>query len=127
MHVKIDGLSSRGGTSMNYRKWIGRLATGIATLTLGAQAFGWGAQGHQLVGEAAAQLTGSKTFWAANEANIGKLVTVPDWYWKSLPTANTEKPTHFYQPDSFIKDISQFGKLIHDYNSAVKKYGAATV
>lgn len=110
---------------MDYGKWGRNIVAGIATLSIGHTAFGWGATGHQLVGEAAALLADGpkQAFWAANETNIGKLVNVPDWYWKSLPTHPQERPTHYFEPDAYYSDPSQFLDFPRKWQQAVAKYG----
>jgi hypothetical protein len=89
------------------------------------QAHGWGALGHQIVAHVGA--AGAGGFWDANNAGMVKLTTAPDAVYKRLPTANTEKPTHFFQPDSYFEDPSQFSLIPQVYNAAVAKWGASFV
>lgn len=91
-------------------------------------AHAWGHEGHQKLAEVATTLTtAGHTFWTNNTANVGILTNVPDVVWKSLPTAAQEKPTHFFQPDSYINDPSQFNLFPRDYSKAVAQYTAAAL
>jgi hypothetical protein len=99
----------------------------VATF-LSQSAFGWGHLGHQTVAQIGAGLTTSgNAFWSANSQNMGVLTNVPDMVWKSLPTASQEKPTHFFQPDSFISDPSQFDTFPRLWEDAVAKFTEAAL
>lgn len=83
----------------------------------------WGGDGHQLIAEVASRLTGQKSFWAANESNLGMLANVPDKYWKRPPSSTEERVTHYYEPDGYFDDISDFIKFPRKWKDAVTKYG----
>ena len=88
-------------------------------------AHGWGSVGHRIVARVGSQYAGG--FWTANSMNMVKLTTAPDEVWKSLPTANLEKPTHFFQPDGYFDSPSQFYLIPQDFDQAVAKFGQASV
>src|SRR4051812_45290702 len=91
-------------------KVIYRTLLPILILTLAPQwAFAWGRTGHMIVAQVGSELARTPApFWKANEQNMVMLTVVPDLYWKSLPTNELEKPTHFFQPDSYFPDPSKF-------------------
>lgn len=85
--------------------------------------FGWGRAGHIIVAQVGSQLTGSGApFWKTNTSNMILLTVVPDLYWKDLPTNAIEKPTHFFQPDAYFSDPSQFGQIPLFYSGAVSQF-----
>ncbi len=99
-----------------------------STSTYSTSAFAWGHTGHQRLAEVATTLTTTGNgFWSQNTTNMGVLTNVPDVVWKSLPTAKVEKPTHFFQPDSYFDDPSQFNLFPHDYKTAVAQFTAASL
>jgi hypothetical protein len=100
----------------------------VVSMGLSQFAHAWGHLGHQTVAEIGSTLTtnGNK-FWTANTSNLGVLANVPDVVWKSLPTAAQEKPTHFFQPDSYISDPNQFGTFPRIWEDAVAKYTQAAL
>jgi hypothetical protein len=88
-------------------------------------AHGWGSVGHRIVARVGSQYAGG--FWTANSMGMVKLTTAPDEVWKRLPTANYEKPTHFFQPDGYFDSPSQFYLIPQDFDQAVAKFGASSV
>jgi hypothetical protein len=88
-------------------------------------AHGWGATGHRIVARVGSTIGGG--FWAANVEGMVSLTTAPDAVYKRLPTANTEKPTHFFQPDSYFNDSSQFNLIPELYVDAAKQFGTSFV
>jgi hypothetical protein len=105
-----------------------RLILGLVAASLNfvsGHAFGWGAVGHRIVARVGSTYAGG--FWAANSMGMVTLTTAPDMVYKRLPTADIEKPTHFFQPDSYFPSQSQFGQIPQSYNEATTKYGDAFV
>lgn len=79
-------------------------ATFVVSLSIHASlAFSWGAAGHSLVNDAAAELSESAIgpFLRANSANLRRLANVPDQVWKQPATREQEKSTHFFQWDRY--------------------------
>lgn len=90
--------------------------------------FAWGSKGHSQIAECASTLTTTgKTFWSANTKNLSVLANVPDAVWKTLPTARSEKPTHYFQPDFYFSESSEFDLFPQKYASAVSKYSEKIV
>jgi len=52
---------------------------------------------------------------------------VPDSVYKKLPTSNTERPTHFFQPDSYFDDPNQFRLIPRVYVEAAARFGKGFV
>ncbi len=88
-------------------------------------AHGWGSLGHQIVAHVGA--AGAGGFWDANNNGIVQLTTAPDVVYKRLPTAAIEKPTHFFQPDSYFEDPRQFNLIPQIYMNAVSQFGSGFV
>ncbi len=92
------------------------------------QAYAWGAVGHRtiaLVGSRLAQ-TGGR-FWSANATGMGEMTNVPDAKWKSGSSASGESPLHWFQPDYYFDDPSDFDSFPHDYGKALSQYGEKTL
>ncbi len=81
-----------------------------------AQAFAWGAKGHQTVNKAAAELMTSDaaSFFQRNKEVLADMSTVPDFAWKKKGTYQQERALHFFQWDRYgkspmAKSLAQFG------------------
>ena len=96
----------------------------FAVLLVPSLVFGWGKEGHVTIANVGSQLARTGLpFWKANVNNMMMLTEVPDAVWKSLPTNALEKPTHFFQPDSYFNDPSQFNQIPEAYSQCVAKWG----
>ncbi len=106
----------------------GALVGLIAVLGV-SKAQAWGAKGHQIVSYVGADLSGVG-FWESNVENMRTLSTVPDRLWKDARTKKFEGPTHFFQADAYVPDISRCEDILKfppAYGDAVDEYGSATV
>ncbi len=81
-----------------------------------AKAFAWGAKGHQIVNQAAADLmtTDAASFFQRNKEALAHMSTVPDFAWKKKGTYQQERALHFFQWDRYgkspmAKSLAQFG------------------
>lgn len=106
---------------------LSKLTLTLAFVVVGTKANAWGPDGHQIVAEVAAEISGD-AFWEANNINLGVVSNVPDWSWKSLATATDEKPTHYFEPDGFFPnlsaaDMSDFSMFPRKWADAVRTYG----
>jgi hypothetical protein len=88
-------------------------------------AHGWGSVGHRIVAGVGSKYAGG--FWQINTAGMVQLTTAPDEVWKRLPTANYEKPTHFFQPDGYYDSPSQFHLIPQNYDQAVEQFTQSKV
>jgi hypothetical protein len=119
--------------SGNSKKKISKPLIGFATLCFGLlfnldQAHAWGSFGHRTVATIASKIVRKNgAFWRSNASNMGKLTNVPDQYWKSGPGAFAEKPTHWFQIDSYFTKPTQFKLFPHDYSEATDKYSEKSV
>jgi hypothetical protein len=106
---------------------------GFAILSFGLlfnadQAHAWGSLGHRTIATIASKIVRKNgAFWRSNASNMGKLTNVPDQYWKSGPGASAEKPTHWFQIDSYFTKPNQFNSFPHDYIEATDKYSEKSV
>ncbi|MBX7231050.1 MAG: hypothetical protein K1X29_03090 [Bdellovibrionales bacterium] len=75
-------------------------------------AWGWGRQGHKIVGETAANLVAqdpnlqTQKLFKQHSFDLGFYCNVPDFIWKRPATYATEKTEHYLNLDSFNKKIS---------------------
>ncbi len=104
-----------------------RLITVVSLLCLSVsitspQAWGWGATGHKLVAEVGGELNGAKSFWSANQVNMGILANVPDNTWKTGKNGFDEKPTHFFEPDAYYSSIYDISKFPRRWVDALRQF-----
>jgi hypothetical protein len=88
--------------------------------------FGWGSKGHEIVAYVGSTTSGP-AFWSANADGMRTLSTIPDRYWKSLPTAEDEKPTHWFQLNFYINDLTKVASLTRSYSVLVNQYSEEVV
>jgi len=107
------------------------LSSSVLVLVISSKSdtsFAWGRVGHQTVATVASRMMAvSPGFWAANADNMGMLTNVPDNTWKRGRNGQFEKPTHWFQPDSYFTHPDQFGQFPKVYTEAVTRYGAEMV
>lgn len=94
-------------------------------VVLGAvQARAWGPAGHEIIGTVGA-LSQPSAFFAANSDSMRQLSTVPDRVWKAPKTKSNEAPTHWFQADAYIRDLSQASQILQfprSYAAACSQY-----
>ncbi|MGE4108133.1 MAG: hypothetical protein AB7F66_13035 [Bacteriovoracia bacterium] len=110
--------------SKSIAQWI-LIGTAAVSATLPQNSFGWGHVGHQIVAETGSQL--ANQFWSSNAGNLGVLTNVPDNTWKSGRNSSIEKPTHYFEPDSYFDNPADFTKFPRRYEDAVAAYGQKTL
>lgn len=73
------------------------------TLLASSRALAWGAQGHEVVNSAAADLmTGPASgFFKRHKTALARLANTPDRQWKKPGTYKDEAPTHFFHWDHY--------------------------
>lgn len=107
----------------------GKLGFGVLVLVTSfwhSPSWGWGKLGHEILAEEGASLSESE-FWRSNALQIANLTNVPDWKWKSGKGAALEKPTHWFEIDTFAQSIADQRKFPRSYRVAVQKYGQEAV
>jgi hypothetical protein len=109
------------------------LLTAVCMLA-SAQAFAWGATGHQIVNEAATRLMSSPgaRFFQRNAARLKVLANTPDDKWKGS-NYDEEASTHFFQWDNYQTaaaadhlDHLLFSQAVHDLGAAYVKTNGST-
>lgn len=96
----------------------------IAISLLPQVSFGWGFLGHSIVASVGSEITDSKNpFWSNNKNGMAELSVIPDRRWKSGPSANIEKPTHWFEPDGYFTSPNQFNQIPQSYEDAIKNFG----
>lgn len=110
---------------MNARNKFISLSLGL-TLFAGSfsqKAFAWGALGHSLIAEIAAETsTAGHSFWSSNSKTLGQLANVPDVVWKQDATINAERPTHWFQIDAYVEDPATYPQALRSFIAAVARY-----
>ena len=107
---------------------LGCLNFGLGIFVITSQAHAWGSLGHRTIATIASKIVRKNgAFWRSNASNMGKLTNVPDQYWKSGPGALTEKPTHWFEIDAYIKNQNQFQNFPRIFTDASNKYSEKTV
>ncbi len=94
----------------------------------GPTAFAWGALGHQVVAEIGAEFAPKGTaFWSLQKKELSRLALVPDQVWKSGSGAKREKPTHWFQIDSYVEAPWNLPESFESYQDTSLQYGEAFV
>lgn len=116
---------------MSFRRAMNGLVILFSSVSLhSSNVFAWGATGHQIVAYVGAELaTEGQAFWNANADGMRQLTNVPDRVWKQLSTGSQERPTHFFQADSYTTDVNNTDMQFFpkSYSDAVAKYGQSTI
>ncbi len=99
-------------------------------------AFSWGQTGHQMVNRVAIEMVNhrqGRQFLETNSKEVIRFASTPDTRWKSGPSAQIEKPLHWFEIDGYtptglgegIADL-MFGDATQQLGQdTVKKYGMA--
>ena len=101
----------------------------VFSTALSSPCFAWGAKGHFIVNEAAAELTSSPAaeFFRNNKQTLGRFANTPDGLWKRPGVYEKERGTHFFHWDVYKKSnlLGSFDGLT--LSSVINKMGMAFV
>jgi hypothetical protein len=99
----------------------------LLSTIVSTSAFAWGQKGHQMVNRVAVSMVShpeAAKFLEANKQQLSAFASTPDTKWKSGPSADKEKPLHWFEIDGY--STSPLGESVADlmFSRAREQLGA---